>query len=382
MAASKARLILSPMSQYDILFAVFAFVLGSAIGSFLNVCIYRMPLDLSVNEPRRSFCPNCKYQIPWWNNLPLISWLKLGGKCANCGQKIAFRYFGVELLTGVLFLAVWLHVWPGQWILALPLWVMISLFVVATFIDFEHFIIPDEITWGGAAAGVVCSLAVPLLHGVTSPLEGGMWAVIGGASGYFLLWGVVEAGKLAFGKKRIVFEKPESFSWVRENDDADFVLGEDKERWSEMFRPKDRLLLKCPEVTVGKERFENADLEFHYDRLRIGSKEWALINVDTIAGTVLEATIPREAMGFGDVKFMACIGAFLGWKAVLFTVAAASCIGAVVGLATIVIGKREWSAKIPFGPYLSLGALVWTFQGPQLVAWYWALSHAGGGGQF
>jgi leader peptidase (prepilin peptidase)/N-methyltransferase len=364
------------MAHYDLLFAVFAFILGSAIGSFLNVCIYRMPRNLSVNEPRRSFCPNCKYQIPWWNNLPLFSWLFLRGKCANCGQKIAFRYFGVELLTGLLFLAVWLHVWPHQWILALPLWIMTALFIVATFIDFEFFIIPDEITWGGAAAGVVASLAMPMLHGVTSPLEGAMWAVIGGAAGYFLLWGVVEAGKLAFGKKRIVMEKAETFTWIREDDDADFAIGEDKERWSETFsRPSDRLLMKCPEVTVGREKFENADLEFHYDRLRIGTKEWELLKLDTIAGTVTEVTIPREAMGFGDVKFIACIGAFLGWKAVLFTVASASTIGAAVGLLTIAIGKREWSAKIPFGPYLSVGALLWTFYGPQLVAWYWSTLH-------
>ena len=93
-------------AYYEFVFAAFAFILGSAIGSFLNVCIYRMPLDLSVNEPKRSFCPSCKYQIPWYRNLPLISWLALRGKCANCGTKISFRYFGVELLTGLLFLAV------------------------------------------------------------------------------------------------------------------------------------------------------------------------------------------------------------------------------------------------------------------------------------
>src|SRR6476659_6033715 len=126
-------------------------MLGAAIGSFLNVCIYRMPRNLSVNEPRRSFCPLCKYSIPWHRNLPLISWVALGGKCANCGAKIPFRYFAVELLTATLFLAVWRHVWPELWVLALPYWVLAGLCIVATFIDFEHFIIPDEITWGGVA---------------------------------------------------------------------------------------------------------------------------------------------------------------------------------------------------------------------------------------
>jgi leader peptidase (prepilin peptidase)/N-methyltransferase len=364
------------MPPYDFVFAAFAFVLGACIGSFLNVCIYRMPRDLSVNEPRRSFCPSCKYQIPWHCNLPLISWLALRGKCANCGARIAFRYFGVELLTGLLFLAVWLHVWPGQWILALPLWIMAALFVVATFIDFEHFIIPDEITWGGAIAGVVLSFAIPLLHGVRSPIEGAMWALIGGAAGYFLLWGVVEAGKLAFGKKRIAFEKAETFTWTRHDQDADFVVGEEKQLWSDFFsRASDRLLMKCDEVTIAGERFEKVELEFHFDRLQLGERKWELIKLDEIRGTVTEIVIPREAMGFGDVKFMACVGAFLGWKAVFFTVVSASTIGAVIGLLTIAIGKREWSARIPFGPYLSLGALLWVFYGPQWVALYWAFTH-------
>ncbi|MEQ1860830.1 MAG: prepilin peptidase, partial [Chthoniobacteraceae bacterium] len=426
------------MLPYESVFAIFAFLLGACIGSFLNVCIYRLPLDLSVNEPRRSFCPSCKYQIPWHRNLPLISWLSLRGKCANCGAPIAFRYFGVELLTGLLFLAVWLHVWPGNPVFALPLWVMVALLVVATFIDFEHFIIPDEITWGGAIAGVMlnCLLApltfpfgdfgqwfaslsaLALIGGgvllgsamggpikamrvpwkfFTCALTGaavallvesllGGWtsfsatlsSLIGAATGYFLLWGVVEAGKLAFGKKKIAFDQATAFTWTRRGDEADFGVGDEKQLWSDMFaREKDRLLMKCPEATIQGDRFKDVTLEFHYDRLRIGDREWKLITLDELTGTVTEIVIPREAMGFGDVKFMACIGAFIGWKGVIFTLIAASMVGAFIGLATIALGKREWSAKIPFGPYLSLGALVWIFAGPQLVAWYLTFTQGG-----
>src|SRR6187455_467110 len=142
----------SSLAAYHYLFATFAFVLGAVVGSFLNVCIYRMPLGLSVNEPKRSFCPSCKKQIPWHQNLPLLSWLSLRGRCANCGARIAFRYFAVELLTALMFLAVWLWF---PWQIAIAYWVLVSLLIAATFIDFEHFIIPDEITVGGVAVGVL-----------------------------------------------------------------------------------------------------------------------------------------------------------------------------------------------------------------------------------
>ena len=211
--AGVVGMLIPRMSSYEILFAATAFVLGSCIGSFLNVCIYRMPRGLKVNEPARSFCPSCKYQIPFYHNIPLFTWLILRGKCANCGSRIAFRYFGVELLTGLLFLAIWLHVWPQAWLLALPYWILVALFVVATFIDFEHYIIPDEITWGGAVAGVLLSLAIPTLQGTDQNLLGGAWALAGAALGYGLLWAVVELGKKAFGKKRLKFAPAEKFTW-------------------------------------------------------------------------------------------------------------------------------------------------------------------------
>src|SRR5207245_9161692 len=129
--------------NYDLLFSSFAFVFGACIGSFLNVCIYRLPLNLSVNQPRRSFCPSCKRQIPWHQNLPLVSWLVLRGRCANCGARIAFRYFLVELLTTFFFLVIW-KAFP--WPIAIAYWVFIALVMAATLIDFQRFIIPSDIT--------------------------------------------------------------------------------------------------------------------------------------------------------------------------------------------------------------------------------------------
>jgi leader peptidase (prepilin peptidase)/N-methyltransferase len=95
--------------------------------------------------------------------------------------------------------------------------------------------------------------------------------------------------------------------------------------------------------------------------------------LQTITGVVRELQIPREAMGRGDLKFLAAIGAFLGWRAVLFAVFAGSLLGSFVGIATMLIGKRVWSAKLPFGPYLAAGALVWMFFGAALLTWYFGL---------
>ena len=361
------------LSVYYYLFSTFAFIMGAVVGSFLNVCIYRLPLDLSVNEPKRSFCPHCKNQIPWTQNIPLFSWLLLRGKCANCGAPIAFRYFGVELLTALLFLAAWVKCWrAGQWELAFPLWVLLGLMVVATFIDLEHFIIPNEITWGGVAAGMLLSLAFPALMGTDAHLMGLAWSAAAAAAGYCALWLVVELGKKAFGKKRIDLEKPEPFTWTRHGDDADLEAGGETMKWSDLFsRPTDILLMHVTEARVGEKTYQETTLTFYYNRLVVEGDEYELDKLDRISGAVTGLVIPREAMGFGDVKFIAAIGAFLGMRAVFFTIMAGSVIGAAVGLLMILIGRREWSARIPFGPYLALGAAIWIFFGADLLAAYW-----------
>jgi leader peptidase (prepilin peptidase)/N-methyltransferase len=356
---------------YECLFGAFAFVLGAAVGSFLNVCIYRWPVDLSINKPRRSFCPNCKQPIPWHQNLPLISWMVLRGRCANCGAKIAFRYFAVELVTALLFLAIWQRF---PWQIAIAYWVFVSLLVIGTFIDFEHFIIPDRVTIGGVIAGVVCSVVVPALMGTDSRFAAGVRSLLAAALGYVILLIVLEAGKIAFGRKRIRFDAPTAFTWIKRGDDADFVVGTEESLWSDYFaREKDRLLLECDEVSIDHHRHENVTLDFRYDRVIAESNVLMLDDVTHISGMAREVVIPREAMGRGDLKFLAAIGAFLGWRAVLFSLFAGSLLGSVIGLITLVVGKRVWSAKLPFGPYLALGAVTWMLFGEILLHWYGTL---------
>jgi len=353
------------------LFGVFAFVLGAAVGSFLNVCIYRWPVDLSINRPRRSFCPQCKQPIPWHQNLPLVSWLALGGRCANCQAKIPFRYFAVELVTALLFLAIWQRF---PWQVAIAYWVFVSFLIVGTFIDFEHFIIPDRVTIGGTIAGVACSIVVPALMQTDSRLAAGVRAALAAALGYLILWIVLEAGKIAFGRKRIAFDGPTQFTWTKRDDDADFVVGAEESLWSEYFaREKDRLLLQCDEVRIDDREYGNVTLDFRYDRVNANGYVLMLDDVTHITGNTRELIIPREAMGRGDLKFLAAIGAFLGWRAVLFSLFAGSLLGSVIGLVTLVVGKPVWSAKLPFGPYLAFGALTWMFFGSIVLRWYGTL---------
>jgi leader peptidase (prepilin peptidase) / N-methyltransferase len=361
-------------SVYQFLFSIFAFILGAAVGSFLNVCIYRLPRDLSVNEPRRSFCPACQKPISWHQNLPLISWVVLRGRCANCGSKIAFRYFAVELLTALLFLAIWQSF---SWPMAIAYWIFVSVLIVGTFIDFEHFIIPDRVTIGGTIAGFVASLAVPALMDTDTRVAAGIRSLLAAVLAYLILLIVLEAGKVAFGKKRIRLDAPTPFTWKRQGDDADFVVGSEQSLWSDHFaREKDRLLLQCNEAKIDNHTYGNTTLDFHHDRVAVEGNEFVLDNLTEISGVVHELQIPREAMGRGDLKFLAAIGAFLGWRAVLFSLFAGSLLGSIVGLITLVVGKRIWSAKLPFGPYLAFGALSWMFFGDAFLHWYLGLVSA------
>ena len=364
-----------PAVYYDRLFDVFSLGIGAIVGSFLNVCIYRLPLGMAVNQPSRSFCPHCKTQIKWYHNLPVLSWLALRGRCAYCGQPIAARYPLVELLTALLFFFLWQRFYD-TWVLVFPYWVFVSLVIVATFIDFDHFIIPHEITFGCLGAGLILSFGMPLLMGEESHLAGFLWSLTGATVGFALLWGVVEAGKLAFGKKRVVLPEPADFTWqpTAEGNDAEIDLGGDKERWSEFFtRPQDQLVLLCESLQLAGRRFETATLRCFWNRLEVDGETYPLDKLDAFSGRLKEYVFPREAMGFGDVYFIAGIGAFLGWRAVLFTVAAASMVGSVVGIALLLLGPKTRSLKIPFGPYLSVGALLWMFAGPGIVGWYLGL---------
>ncbi|MBI5095036.1 MAG: prepilin peptidase [Candidatus Hydrogenedentes bacterium] len=172
--------------------SIFAFVLGAMVGSFLNVCVYRLPRQLSVVKPR-SKCPKCDSGIAWYDNIPVVSWLVLGAKCRNCGQPISWQYPLVEAITGSLFFFVF---WRYGFVLATPIYMVLSTgLVLVTFVDLTDWTIPNEVTFPGIPLGVACSVLAMYYPEsrlvVAGPFQEQAWnsllgVLVGGGSLYLL----------------------------------------------------------------------------------------------------------------------------------------------------------------------------------------------------
>jgi len=462
--------------------AVF-FVFGSVVGSFLNVCIHRMPRDLSIVSPP-SHCPHCQYAIPFYLNLPLVTWLLLRGQCRNCGAPISIRYFLVELLTALAFLACWLQFGAAQPGLALGYSLFLAGLITATFIDLEHYIIPDEITGGGVVAGFAFSLFVPALHDTASAGESLARSLIGILSGAGLVYGVLRLGKLLFGRQRvklpadarIIFTEsalhlpgeiiPYEEIFYRsadtiilsgcqielidrcygeatlkfsmnglqisnelDNEIIDFAClpyievvcskislpqqtlmlrlsrlfdvirykglidalsqfkqilfhrhdlqltketrlifengaihtPSDEIPFGEIFyRESDTITLEARRVDIPNRYYTNVCVRLSPKVLQIGQEKYLPETIPNMQVVTSEIVLPREAMGLGDVKFMAAIGAFLGWQGAVFSLMASSIIGAVAGISMMLMRHRATS-KVPYGPYLAIAAVLWLF---------------------
>ncbi|MEI6084169.1 MAG: prepilin peptidase [Verrucomicrobiota bacterium] len=339
------------------------FIFGAVVGSFLNVCIYRMPLGLSVVSPP-SACPHCKTHIKWYHNIPLFTYLAIGGKCRYCGAKITARYFLVELLTALAFLTVWLSF--DGWLPAVY-WLLLAGFIVATFIDFEHFIIPNEITLGGVVVGFIVSVLYPPLHGDVTIGMAALHSFLGILCGGGVLYLVVEAGKLMFGKRKVPLD-PGTLIVIA---DQKIQVGEEEVTWEDLFfRDSDRITLQAATLKFGEQSFENVKVVVSETTLLVNDQTFDLAQIGRIEATTDLIVLPREAMGLGDVKLLAAIGAFLGWQCTLFTIFSSSLIGGFVGLILIVFKQTNWQGRIPYGPYIVAGAILWIFFGQEIVHWY------------
>jgi Type II secretory pathway, prepilin signal peptidase PulO and related peptidases len=241
------------------LFNLLAFIFGAVVGSFLNVCIFRLPAQESIIKPL-SHCPHCHHPIRFFDNIPLVSFIILKGKCRDCGTKISWRYPLVELITAVLSLLLFLQF--GLTLRFLIFFIFTAVLIVITFIDLDHQIIPDVLTLPG----------IPV---------------------FFLL--------------------------------AVFVV---KVPWLE--------------ALIG---------------LLVGG------GVLFAIAFVYELISKREGMGGGDIKLLAMIGGFLGWKSLVFILLFSSFSGAIVGITAMIIKKQDMKYAVPFGPFLSAAAVAYLFWG-------------------
>jgi leader peptidase (prepilin peptidase) / N-methyltransferase len=240
-------------------------LLGLSVGSFLNVCVHRLPRRQSLVHPG-SRCPHCGYVLRWYDNIPILSYLFLRGQCRQCRQPIAIRYPALELATLVLFLV---HGAVFGWSALLAVRLVFACAMVVLFaIDLEHHLLPDAITLPGIVTGLLVSTVVP--PGIIDSLLG---LLIGGG----VLW----------------------------------LIGEAYFRYS-----------------------------------------------------------GQEGMGGGDVKMLAMIGAFLGWKLVLVTLVLSSVAGSLVGVLVIAFKRGGLKYALPYGTFLALGALAASLVGERLVNWY------------
>jgi leader peptidase (prepilin peptidase)/N-methyltransferase len=352
--------------------AVF-FIFGSMVGSFLNVCIHRMPRGESVISPP-SHCPTCGYHIPWFLNIPLLTWLFLRGRCANCRSPIAFRYFLVELITALACAAAWLHAGRHSTALALIYCLFLAGLIVAAFIDLEHLIIPDEITIGGVVTGLLFSLAVPALHDAVTRWYSLLQGALGAALGATVVYLVVRVGKLIFGQKHYSLD-PDTLVIF---DETGLKLPDQEIPYEDIFyRKTDTIVLQAKSVQCGDRHYEDVPVRLDPSQLLIGTEAFDPATVPRLEVVTDAITVPREAMGFGDVKFMAAVGAYLGWPCIVFSMVASSLLGAAVGGLMILYHRlrgRHYSTQIPYGPYIAAAAVLWLFWGRQITAWWFDLT--------
>jgi leader peptidase (prepilin peptidase)/N-methyltransferase len=254
--------------------------------------------------------------------------------------------------------------------LALVYAVFLAGLITATFIDFEHFIIPDEITVGGTVVGFVCSFLLPSLHSETL-LSGSLReSVLGIVAGAGIIYGILRLGKLLFGRQKLMLPADTTVIFTEHA----VHLPQEEIPYEDLFyRQSDAITFHARTVELADRCYQDVQVRLTPASLRIGDEQLVPEEQPHMEAVSAEILLPREVMGLGDVKFMAAIGAFLGWKGVVFSLMLSSMIGSVVGVTLIVLRKREWSSRLPYGPYIALAAAIWVFGGQRLVQWWFGM---------
>lgn len=251
-------------------------LMGACIGSFLNVVIYRMPRGVSVNDPARSFCPECGKPIPWFLNIPVLSWLALRGKSACCGTRISFRYCFVELLTALLFAAIGWKYADASTGAAVLLCLWTAMAIVIMFIDAEHLIVFRSQAFIGALAGTGACALYPFLlpdSHVMTWTDAFTASVLGGAAGYAVIRLVIELGKLLFGTWKQHFDVPAPWSLREpesEREELQLIVNGQPHDWSMLFhRSTDKAVLSGGSVTIDGKTHPACSVTLRYDRIEM-----------------------------------------------------------------------------------------------------------------
>ncbi|MBQ1959903.1 MAG: prepilin peptidase [Akkermansia sp.] len=341
---------------------------GACVGSFLNVVIYRMPREMSVNEPRRSFCPACKAPIPWYLNLPILSWLVLRGRAACCGVRISVRYWLVEVCTAALFAALSWSFADTDVLTQALLCAWAACMVATLCIDWEQMVVLPQLTWSAAALGVLAAALSPwIVEGQALDMsEGFLWAILGAVSGFILLKVVALLGRGLFGNKRQAYAEPRSWSLQQKDEDLELRIGPDSYLWSDLFMESTNRL-ELLDATAAELGAEQGTLLFQVDSVQLpDGRIVSLEDCEHLSGSCCGFLQRREAMGSGDALIALAIGALCGWQGVLFSLVAGSFIGILWGL----IARIRRGQPMPFGPALIAGAFFWLFYGQQLFFRY------------
>jgi leader peptidase (prepilin peptidase)/N-methyltransferase len=246
---------------------------------------------------------------------------------------------------------------------------LIAGLIVGSFIDLEHLIIPDQITYGGMAAGLVCSLFVPQMHldfpgftRMSTPGTGLVDSILGLIVGAGIIYGILRAGKAVLGRQKV--ELP-SASRICFTETCVQLPGEELPYEELFYRKGDAIQLQARRVELIDRCYVDIPVRLTADCLEIGGDTFEPEKVTCLEVVADGIVLPREVMGPADVTFMGAIGAFLGWPAVLFCLAVSAMLGSVVGGMAIVFKKQDWSSRIPYGPYIALAAVLWIFGGYQ-----------------
>lgn len=357
------------------LLPLFFGLFGACVGSFLNVVIYRMPRGLSVNEPRRSFCPQCGTPIPWYLNLPVISYVLLRGRTACCGRHYSVRYCLVELVCALLFSYIAWNFCMEDIVSQVLLCIWAAVMLACLCIDWEQMLVLPGLALIATVAGVGVSLLSPWVCGAGLVAWEGLQSSLAGAFGGFLLFRLVAmAGKLFFGRKQEAYDTPQD--WVlrqaADGEDVELLIGEKRLLWSDLFMENSNRFT-LTNATVNLHGQVSGKLVFTVDSLIL--PDGTLVSLekhDELRGTCGGYTARKEAMGSGDAWLALAIGALCGWQGVVMALV----LGSFIGIAAALVARIGRGTPIPFGPALITAAFIWLFYGVALSDFYmsWAES--------